>query len=396
MSELSKSQKILMGIIYALTGCALVVIFFSLYNILALSKPQTLGTIYASTLSRAEDDVYIIEVNIYSNENKNGISCYEVLWNGYTDYQGNNIKGFGMQASVLPQEHKYSKVAPGSVFLIHDVDSPYITEFSEATMYYTDDLGVSSYVTNEMPGELYFDIDGSFYKYEFQTFDREVYSTTGWNFFNALFNITKNEKVPFNYNTLFEVIVSSALTDSARYENGEFTISMLDLSKYVKILVQNEDKQYVDLPKTSTTYDLFKVKVTYSKDGMTDASQSMFHQFKHSTTWNYYNNTDVEKYWNAYFELKLDEKTINYVFNEFESAYYIVLDTKFSQYLKSLSYAEISIVLDITAVDFDVYGIDLEHFDFKIKSFEILVDNAEDFEIYNSDRCSVNPTIKVV
>lgn len=372
MSELNKSQKILMGILYALTGIALIVIFFSIYNITSLSKPQTLGTIYASTLSRAEEDIYIVEVNIYSNENKNGMPCYEVLWNGYTDYQGNNIKGFGIQSETL---------------------------YGKKSLYTTDDLGQSTYKSTDMPTELYFDIDGKFYKYQFESYGVEELKRSNNNLLQGLYVLFLNTEIvyyPYTYEDLFHYICPSAETNSAKHENGEFTIPMLDLSKYVKIMYQNEHTQYVDLPKTSTMYEFFKVKVNYSKDGMTDASQSMFHQFRHSPTWNYYNNTDVEKYWNAYSELQLNEKHINYVYNEFESAYYIVLDTKFSQYLKSLSYSEISIVLDTTAVDFDIYGIDLEHFDFKIKSFEIIVDSVEDFEIYNSDKCSLNPTIKAV
>lgn len=396
MSDLNKGQKILMSVAYVLTGFALLVISFVLFNIVQREKPKTLGTIYAGTLTCSSEDVNIIEVNIYSNENKNGQVCYEVLWNGYTDYLGREIKGFGMQSSVLPKSHNYSMVPEDSIFLVADAESPYIVNFPEATMYNTDDLGLSSHVIADMPNELYFDIDGKMFKYEFQTFNREVYSTKGWNFFNAVFDITTTEKISFNYNTLFNVIVRSALTDSAKENYSEFAINMLDLDQYLKILYLDDNNQYQPLPKTSSMYKLFKVKVNFSKDGMTDVNQSLFKQFKGSSSWDYYSKTGVEEYWNAYTELVLTENNINFVYNEVESSYCVILDEKFSNYLDGLKNAEISIVLDLSALDFKVYGIDLKNFNFRISDFEILSNSFDNFKIYNLDSCSVEPMLRVV
>ena len=383
-----------MSVMYSLTAIALLLSIFVIYNIIAKEKPQTLGTIYAGALTCSEEDINIIEVNIYSNENKNGIPCYEVLWNGYTDYVGGNIKGFGIQTDFLPEQHYYT-TAQAMGGSLSDV-SPEIVEIKGAKMYYTDDLGTSSYITTEMPDELYFDIDGAFYKYQFQTFEREVYSNRGWNLFNVIVNNTTTEKVSYNYYTLFDYIIKSALKDSAKETYSEFAINMLDLDKYLKIYYQDDDTQYKPLPKTSTMYKLFKIKVNYSKDGMTKASQSMFKQFKGNSSWDYYANTGVEEYWNAYAELSLTEANVNFVYNEAESAYYITLDEKFSEYLKGLSNAEISIDLDLTTLDFEIYGIDLQNFDFKIESFEISTTSTENFKIYNSNACSLTPTLKAV
>lgn len=394
MSELNKTEKIIMSIVYGLTAISLIIISFVIYNIIAKEKPQTLGTVYISSLTCSDEDINIVEVKIHSNENGNGVSCYEVLWNGYTDYQGKAIKGFGIQSTELPKAHDYNMCPDGS-FAFNYVQSPYITEFPNSTMYTTDDLGLSYYVPSGMPNELYFDIDGKMYKYQFKTFEREIYSTNGWNFFNQVFQIKTTEKVSFNYYTLFNSIVNSALTESAKEEYLEFAMNMFDLSPYVEIYYQDEDTQYKPLSKTSTMYKLFKIKITYSKDGLTDVSQSIFKQLKGNSSWDFYSNTDVKEYWNAYSSIVLTENNLNYVYDESESSYYAVIDENFAEYLSSLSYAEIIFDLDFTVLDFDVYAIDLKNFDFDVKNIDIQSNN-EDFVVYNQAYCEIIPNLGVV
>ena len=161
MSDLDKKQKILMSIVYVLMVLSCAVIFFVIYNIIQKEKPQTLGTVYAGTLTCTDEDINIIEVKIHSNENNNGQPCYEVMFNGYTDYLGNAIKGYGMQSDTLENYSAIETISTTSGELVYNY-------LGGITLYNSDDYGVSSYVVSTMPKELYFDIEGKFYKLRFE------------------------------------------------------------------------------------------------------------------------------------------------------------------------------------------------------------------------------------
>ena len=51
-------------------------------------------------MSVNDNDINIVEVKIFSNKNNNGQAVYEIQYNGYVDYQGGAIKGFGMQSNT--------------------------------------------------------------------------------------------------------------------------------------------------------------------------------------------------------------------------------------------------------------------------------------------------------
>ena len=282
MSNLETKQKIFMGVMYALASISAIVILLVVYNIIAKEKPQTLGTVYANTLSCSDEDINIAEVKIHANENNNGQACYEILWNGYTDYLGSAIKGFGMQS---PIKDDYS----GKTYNING--EQFYTYIDNVTLYNTDDNSKSSYVVNDIPNELYIDIDGKFYKIVFETFTYKLPDTS---FIGSLLGRTKEYSDKYNFYTLFDYILEASLSDSAKHDNGEYSIALLDLSKYIKFYYQDDDTQYKPLDEASTMYEFLKIKVTYSKDGLTEASQSMFKQYQGNSSWNYYNNTDVE------------------------------------------------------------------------------------------------------
>lgn len=390
LSELNKPQKVFMIIMYVLAGLSLLISSFVIYNLLTTIKPETLGTIYAGTLSCTEEDINILEVKIHSNENKNGQACYEILWNGYVDYQGGAVKGFGMQ-STMKDGFSY----PGDC-TFKTINGEFVaTYMAPIKLYNTDDNGKSSYVVEDIPNELYIDIEGKFYKIKFKEFAYEVYQTKGWDWWNKLWNIKETKYKSYNFYSVFDYIIESACSDSAKYENGEFSIPLLDFSKYFEFWYQDEDTQYKPLDEASTMYKFLKVHVTYSKDGLTDASQSLFKQVYGNSSWNYFNNTDAKEYWNAYSVIELNENHLNYVYDEVESAYYVTIDKQFANYLKGLSKAEVNINLNLTNLDFETYAINLENFDFRIESFEITTDR-EDFEIYSQQSCEIVPMIKVV
>lgn len=388
MSDLNKFQKGLMITLYILTALALGVSIFVIYQLVVYTKPETLGTVYANTLSVNDNDINIVEVKIFSNKNNNGQAVYEIQYNGYVDYQGGAIKGFGMQSNT---KDNYSAQT------IYQTNSGEIvtTYLGGIQLYNTDDLSKSSYVVNEMPTELYIDIDGAFYKIVFEQFEYERFSTNGWDAWNRFWGITTTDIMSYNYYSIFDYIIETAMSDSAKYDNGEFSIPLLDLSKYIKFYYQAEDTQYHPLDEASTMYEFLKIHITYSDDGMTSAQQSMFKQYYGNSDWSFYSDTDVEDYWNAYSDITITEKHLNAVYNELENAYYVTLDREFANYLNTLQMSEITVNLNLDNLDYAIYGIDLQNFDFNMESLTISSNEISELEIYNQEDCSVDITLNL-
>ena len=57
--------------------------------------------------------------------------------------------------------------------------------------------------------------------------------------------------------------------------------------------------------------------------------------------------------------------------------------------------AKISINLNLDNLDYAIYGIDLQNFDFNIESFEISSSTLADLTIYNQEACSIQPEINL-
>lgn len=204
---------------------------------------------------------------------------------------------------------------------------------------------------------------------------------------------TKTES--YNFYSVFDYIIESACSEAIRHKAGEYTLPLLDFSKYFKFYYQDEDTQYKPLDEASTMYEFLKVHVTYSKDGMTEGSQSLFKQYFGNPSWSYYNNTDVEEYWNAYSVVEINENHLNYV--EYEGEYCATLGSSFAEYLSKLSNADINVNLNFDNLDRNIFGIDLSNFDFKINSFVITNSSysSETFKIFNADMCYMQPTLNL-
>ena len=415
MSDLEKKDKIIMSIVYGLMVLSCAVIFFVIYNVIQKEKPWTLGVTYASLIDFNGEKQPILKVNIKSNKNNNGKALYDMQFNSYSDTEGNGITGFGIQCigdwkiinnsgyedfAYSTNRHNESVSTDDSIVEMSKKYSTHVfgqtAGFGDFYFYYTGDNGTVYLPLSKerIDDYLLISIDSSYYKVELKSYTCEVINDSGWAWLPW---VPDNKKIntKFSWLEVFDIVMRSAMDSSASTSMTEFDLSLIDLSDIITISKKNDKGQYESLSKTAEIKNYFNIRVNYSLDGANSVEDSMFGMVASSSTWSSDNFNKVENYWSAYADITLTEKHLNYVLNEEEGLYYATIDETFADYLKGLFKSNKRLFLDFRKLDFDVYGIDLMNFDFKIESFNI-VTSVEDFVIYNQYQCDIVPTIMVV
>lgn len=390
-----KKRGILFAFIYIITAVALLFGIYAVYNLIAVQKPWTLGVVYASKLEANDQQVPIVTVKVSSNQNNNGQDLYEIQFNSYTDSEGNGIAGFGIQAVGrnwaiynIDQYSSFDYLSGDRMFELVDrlnsgerflkQNETYI--FGDVYLYYTGDNGIIHYSISDtdLDDYLLIDIDGQSYRLVLKDY---TYTTTS----GALWwKDTETHTARYSWFEVFDRIIDSALENSGpAKEYSEYPLSLMDLSNYFTVEYKDEDDQYHPMENTAENRTYLTIQCDYALDGATELSDSMFNIVANSTTWSYYNDTSVSDYWLATTEeFTLDESMLNYIYYSSYDGYYLTLDAKLENYLKTAK-ESVKVVIDIDKkTDYTLSGIDLKNFTFNISSFEIL--NApSDFEILN-------------
>lgn len=408
MADLNKGQKIFMIIMYVLTGIAALLGCFSLYNLLAVEKPWTLGVVYASMLEKKDGQVPIINVKVNGNENKNGLAVYDVQFNSYTDTEGNGIAGFGIQCIGDYFIANNSGLETNSLGLMIFEDSARYkaiqnlerevvnktTVYGDFYLYYTGDDGTTYHQLNydKVDDYLLINIGSDNYRLRLKEYKYNEPVDQFWDFLPWVETKYEEKTTKFTWFEVFDYIIYSARTNSGKVEYEEFSLSLFDLSTYLDIQYMDSKGQYHNMPDTADNRTYLTIPVNYSKDGAINVADSLFKQVAGSPTWNYFNNTEVEDYWNAYAELVLNETHLKYV--ETTSGYIAMIDEEFAKYLKTLTNAEIKFNINLSNVDYNVVGFDFSGFNFKLNSINISTSKSQSaFKLFNLDKCSVIPAI---
>lgn len=396
-----KKRGILFAFVYIITAVALLFGVYAVYNLIAVQKPWTLGVVYASKLEANDQQVPIVTVKVSSNQNNNGQDLYEIQFNSYTDSEGNGIAGFGIQAVGhnweiynIDQYSSFNYLSGDRMFeLANRLNSgerflkqneTYI--FGDIYIYYTGDNGVIYYSISdsELDDYLLIDVDGQSYRLVLKEY---TYTTTS----GALWwQKTETHTARYSWFEVFDYIIGSALDNSGSAQGyEEYPLSLMDLAHYFTVEYKDEDDQYHPMADTAENRTYLTIQCDYSLDGATELSDSMFNLVANSTTWSYFNNTSVSDYWMATTEeFTLDESMLNYIYYDSYDGYYLTLDAKLENYLKTAK-ESVNVVIDLAEkTDYTLSGIDLKNFTFNISSFTIL--NApSDFDILNQGNIEV-------
>ena len=377
---------------------------YAVYNLAMVKKPWTLGTTYMSTLNYSADKPSIMSVKVNSNKNNNGQNIYDLKLSAYNDTDGKSTSAYGIQC-VGDWSYRNAAGYGNAVF----VDLPGLFKFNSSSkminstyvrgnfyFYKTDDNGLTYYRIDykDIPNELLIDINGSFYSIKLKDY---TYTTeheySAWKFWRWGQTYTKEHTSQFTWIEIFDKIMQSATNDSGESEFSKFGLNFFDLKDFVEIYEQNDKGQYNALPDTTENKTLLSIPVEFTKDGATESSDSMFKMVGYSTTWSHWNDTSVSDYWGVSTPNTVTEKELNYIHYSAYDGYYLTLDARFENFLKTAKTDEINVVIDLSKKsEYPIKGIDLKHFGFKINSFTIL-NAGEDFEILNQDSCKIVPTI---
>lgn len=391
-------RGILLSIVYIITAIMLALGVYSVYNLIAVQKPWTLGVTYAGAISTDDTQANIIDVNIKSNANNNGEVLYEIQFNSYTDTDGSGIAGFGIQ--VVGSDYALYNMSDlfNNTGLVNfesaqkkydrmlNQNSSYI--FGDVYLYYTGDNGkvYRSLNVSELDDYLLIDIDGAYYRLVLNDYPVTTTSGTLW------WEKEEVTYVQYSWFDVFDYIIQSALSNSATEVYEKFALPLFDLSDFLKIEYKDEDGQYKQMLDTAENRNYMTIQVTYDKDGAVETSDSMFNMVGSSSTWSYYNEDYIKDYWQATSSITITDSMLNYTYNDLYEAYFLTLDPTFVEYLQN-SKNEINITLDLSnKVAIDYAGIDLQYFDFNIKSFEI-INAPSDFIIIHQDYCEIEPEV---
>lgn len=396
-----KKRGVLFALIYIITAVALLFGVYAVYNLIAVQKPWTLGVVYASKLEANDQQVPIVTVKVSSNQNNNGQDLYEIQFNSYTDSEGNGIAGFGIQAVGhnweiynIDQYSSFNYLSGDRMFELVDrlnsgesflkQNETYI--FGDIYLYYTGDNGIIYYSLSDsdLDDYLLIDIGGQAYRLVLKDY---TYTTTS----GALWwQKTETHTARYSWFEVFDYIIGSALENSGSAQGyEEYPLSLMDLAHYFTVEYKDEDDQYHPMADTAENRTYLTIQCDYALDGATELSDSMFNIVANSTTWSYYNNTSVSDYWLATTEeFTLDESMLNYIYYDSYDGYYLILDAKLENYLKTAK-ESVNVVIDLAEkTDYILSGIDLKNFTFNISSFTIL-NSPSDFDILNQGNIEV-------
>lgn len=414
LEDLEKPQKIFMIVMYCLTAVALLFGCFSLYNLLAVEKPWTIGVTYADYLKKDGKDIPIINVKVNGNDNNNGLAVYDVQFNSYTDTEGNGIAGFGMQcigdcyvfnSSNIDRNNSnthndlsgltfFEKSAKLNSFKYNTYGKTKV--YGDFYLYYTGDNNItySCIDYNEVDDFLLIDIQGSKYRLVLKdyTYERNT-GKKDYKFWPIIYDyVYEPTTTKFTWFEVFDIIIDRARTSSGKVDFEEFSLSLFDISTYVDIQYMDDKGQFHSLPETSEQRNYLTMPVEYNLDGALTAKDSLFKQVSGSPTWSFYQNTEVSDYWNANAELNLNETHLNYV--ETNEGYKAEIKKDFAEYLKTLTNADIIFNINLGNVKYNVSSFDFNNFDFKMESISIITSKTQSsFKLFNTDKCSVSPKI---
>lgn len=400
--DMTKGQKIFMGVMLGLTFIAIFVSTFVIYQFATMKKPWTLGVTYASQLTYDQEQKYIAEAHIYGNDNNNGQAVFELQFNSYTDTDGTGVEGLGIQAVG---EWDVGNIE-GQTLWPGYVPDKKTWHTDNIYLYKTTDGQRTYYVLpeNQLDDYLLIDINGEFYRLVLQDYSYTVEQQV--NFGKYMLNLItfqwnkQNEYIPktarYTWYEVFDNIMNSAINNSGKEIYTDYSLSSYDLSKFFRVQKKNEKGQYYDLEEASDYKTCLNIPVKYSKDGLINASQSKFGMIANSTNYSYYEGTPVEDYWNATTNVILTEDylTLN---KKDTDTYYLTIDSKLAEYLNNRDNLTISALINIDNINYKVVGIDISNFTFEMDSFEIEgIDSDESFTIYNQFCGNKIPTIRGV
>lgn len=318
----------------------------------------------------------LLNVNLYSNEDENGLPISEMRLDYFTDtnMDTNSCRSTGMQ--VLFD-------IPGVYDAIVNSDWEKIAQFldGDTNLYYYETYNGVSWGGSNLPEHLQnpLDRDKSFivkindtpYLFKLDgTYTKTI--TSGW----WIFKSTKTKTYNFTYLDLMIELLTSVKYNSLG--DTDFYLAV-DISKYfTNIKEYNPETQQFDKePSVDISNKYCMMKFHYSKNGAINSSDSMFGLISGNASYGKTSDSSTE-YWKAFMRYNYTVSNLNKRYSEQFDGYMFSIPFEEKSIYSDMSDYEINVVIDLNSThlknnDISFVGFDYNAFEnVKINSLTIL------------------------
>ena len=353
----------------------------------ALNYESYTGGLTESEIAELEDRM-IFEINIYSNENDNGITLMEFQFNYFTTWklEFTDYRSTGVQTSVNFNPNSYF----GYELLLEEAcgfDYHYNDNFDDysAQNMYEKTTGVTwnaSKIATGLERDKEYIIKIEDEAYTINLNGTYTKSEPLWGF---LWNVENT------YNYTFDDLYWSLIRAGANTSQGEGTCYIFpDLSDWVTVRKFNDEGVIEDQVYTDIVKNYACVKVTFSKDGAYNSSQSLYGMIDNNPNFDLYGNNLDTDYWASSIIYNLDTSDLDYRYSSSYNGYLVSLNQKLINKFNDMPRTKVDLVIDldsdfVLSGNYNIVGLDYNAFDnIDLYELSILSDSDLSFVVLDN------------
>lgn len=301
----------------------------------------------------------LFEFSYYDNSLDNGIEMFDFKINHFTDstLTTSTCRSVGLQGYydyTLTFNPSSPKLKDVEYLLNRDLDIYYYTFQDDISWagYYYDSNGTNSAFNND--SKFIVSINNNPYLIQLNGTRKIIKDKK----FLGIKVGEEEETVNLTWLELCVEIMYSVQTNSKGYSDGYFIFDCSDYFKDIKAY-NPETKKFDKIPDVDITKNYSYVKFTYSNNGVTKASQSLFGLVKGDPNYGMEDNDILlEDYWKANLNYIIDETTVingnkvlEYKYMELYDADYVSLNLSSKAVINSLPDKSVDVVIDINKIN---------------------------------------------
>jgi len=313
-------MKVFKGIMWTLSTISIVIIALFLWCYFFVSKPQTVGVTFVSTLKTSSEDVELedslpfIMINALTNKNENGKNLYEIQLNSYMGVseaykkEDAKIHSYGFQlydinpsdlegklTSDLPYEEEVTDYV---AFM--PVKSNYYYAFNFTSEIYAYELSYLNDKCESVAVPYSFNEDSFIVAIKSGDSQIPLQLKYRGNYDGSVNYINSEKYLWFSWDNYYKInstfFIYNLLYTINSLEQGSHFIT-LDLSDYFECRLWNEETKQFDILTANTEYTWVTIKANVSDDGITTHNQSMFGMVAANDGSVTFDNDSTVKYW---------------------------------------------------------------------------------------------------
>ena len=354
----------------------------------ALDYEEYTGDLTESEIQELEDRK-LFEVNIYTNENMNGITLVEFQMNYFTtwrleltDYRST---GYQLVANIGPATNYTYNLIFNSLYGFEynyneNFDSIYSSNLYEKTT--SVDWSANGPTNTGFSRDKEYIVKIKDEAYSINLNKTYKKSEPLWGF---LWNVENT------YNRTWEQLIFSVINSASNTSQGEGTCYITpDFSDFFTVKKFNsegvlEEQVYTDIVDTYAS-----VKVNFSKDGAYNSSQSLYGMIDNNPNFDLYGNNLDTDYWASSIIYNLDTSDLDYRYSSSYNGYLVSLNQKLINKFNDMPRTKVDLVIDldsdfVLSGNYNIVGLDYNAFDnIDLYELSILSDSDLSFVVLDN------------